>query len=167
MTTYLLDSNIFIQSKNFQYRFGFCQAFWDLIINLHHQGQVFSINKVKDELTEGNDELADWVKTLPKSFWLDEFDYIDGYNDVINWAQSTNFKDRAKANFADEKIADAWLVASAFNRSNTVIVTQETQVNPEARKQIKIPNAAQEFNVDCFTLYDFLSATCHNNFTPL
>ena len=29
MTTYLLDSNVFIQAKNLYYGFDFCPAFWD------------------------------------------------------------------------------------------------------------------------------------------
>ena len=29
MTSYLLDSNLFIQAKNHRYGFDFCPAFWD------------------------------------------------------------------------------------------------------------------------------------------
>jgi|26BtaG_2_1085354.scaffolds.fasta_scaffold24023_2 hypothetical protein len=174
MTRYLLDSNFFIQSKNFSYRFEFCQAFWDLIITLHNQGLVYSIQKVKQELIKGNDNLSSWVRQLPESFWLDEFDYVNEYNSVINWAnnklvdpaKSQGFTSAAKAIFADEGRADAWLIACASGLPNTVIVTQETKIDPKAYKTIKIPNAAQDFQVSCSTIYDFLSNTCENNFTP-
>lgn len=174
MTSYLLDSNFFIQSKNFSYRFEFCQAFWDLIIKLHNKGLVYSINKVKNELLNGNDSLSIWVSQLPDSFWLDEFDYIDEYKSVINWAEtkiinptnSQGFTKTAKEVFADEDRADAWLIACASGLSNTTIVTQETFVDPKTYKTIKIPNAAQDFKIKCTTIYDFLTATCENNFTP-
>lgn len=167
MTTYLLDSNIFIQSKNFHYRFEFCQAFWDLIINLHKQGHVFSIKKVKDELIAGDDDLSIWIKKLPDSFWIDEFEHIGDYQKVMTWAYAADFTDKAKEVFAEAKIADAWLVASAASHANRVIVTQEARVDSNIKRQIKIPNAAEYFQVTCLTLYDFLSATCHNNFTPI
>lgn len=168
MTTYLLDSNIFIQSKNFHYRFEFCQAFWDLIIKLHNKGYVFSIKRVKNELIAGGDELSDWVKALPDTFWIDEFDYITDYKEIIQWANSADFTDRAKEVFADGNIADAWLIASAVDQTKKrVIVTQEVKIDLNIKKSIKIPNAAAEFKVECLNLFDFLSRTCHNNFTPI
>lgn len=55
---YLLDSNVFIQAKNFHYGFDFCPGFWDWIDHSHADGTVLSIEKVYDELASGDDELS-------------------------------------------------------------------------------------------------------------
>ena len=165
MTRYLLDSSVFIQAKNLHYRFVFCQAFWDLLIELNRQGKVFSINKVKRELRKGSDELTEWIENLPDSFWLNENNAITEYANVINWSNNQNFKPKAVKDFAEESRADAWLVSTAKYMSDTVIVTQEVHIDTNIKKAIKIPNAADAFEVDCISIYDFLSATCENNFT--
>lgn len=59
MTTYLLDSNVFIQAKNLHYGFDFCPAFWDWLVEQNRADKVTSIEKVADELQAGDDELAE------------------------------------------------------------------------------------------------------------
>ncbi len=59
MTTYLLDSNVFIQAKNLHYGFDFCPAFWDWLVEQNRADKVASIEKVADELQAGDDELAE------------------------------------------------------------------------------------------------------------
>ena len=53
---YLLDANVFIQAKNLHYGLDFCPAFWDWLIANNASGQVFSIEKVEDEIAAGGDE---------------------------------------------------------------------------------------------------------------
>jgi hypothetical protein len=55
---YLLDANVFIQAKNLHYGMDFCPAFWAWLTKQNEAGQVFSIEKVADELVAGDDELA-------------------------------------------------------------------------------------------------------------
>lgn len=71
-TRYLIDSNVFIQAKNFHYRFGFCQAFWEWLIDAHHAGIVFSVDKVRKELNNGkkDDPIRAWMNELPESFFI-------------------------------------------------------------------------------------------------
>ena len=58
---YLLDSNVFIQSKNYHYAFDFCPAFWDFLIQQYQKEKVYSIDKVKGDIIRGNDELVAWA----------------------------------------------------------------------------------------------------------
>jgi Domain of unknown function (DUF4411) len=55
---YLLDANVFIQAKNLHYGFDFCPAFWDWLIARNDAGDVFSIERVGDEIDAGADELS-------------------------------------------------------------------------------------------------------------
>ncbi|HDC4648581.1 TPA: DUF4411 family protein, partial [Enterobacter kobei] len=47
---FLVDSNVFIEAKNFAYNFNYCKLFWDFLLALHSKGLVYSINAVKKEL---------------------------------------------------------------------------------------------------------------------
>ena len=66
---YLLDANVFIQAKNLHYGLDFCPAFWDWLIAQNETSNVFSIEKVADELIAGNDELAVWVQERGYDFF--------------------------------------------------------------------------------------------------
>ncbi|MBM3748675.1 MAG: DUF4411 family protein, partial [Acidobacteria bacterium] len=57
---YLLDANVFIQAKNLHYGLDFCPAFWDWLVVQNEAGQVFSIERVRDEIEACADELAAW-----------------------------------------------------------------------------------------------------------
>lgn len=71
-TRYLIDSNVFVQAKNFHYRFEFCQAFWQWLNDAHQAGLVYSIAKVRQELNDGNDDdpVRLWANDLPESFFI-------------------------------------------------------------------------------------------------
>jgi PIN domain protein len=164
MTHYLLDSNIFIQSSFLEYRFSFCGGFWELLRTLHDAGRVFSIRAVKQELTKKDDELAQWIKTLPDEFFRDERtkETQIRYAELMNWAASNSqFTEAAKNKFASEH-ADPWLVSYAAT-NGMKIVTHE-RYDPNIRKSVKIPNAAKQINVECVNLYDFLELVSENNF---
>jgi len=67
---YLLDTNVFIQAKQFYYAPDFCPAFWEWLVQQNKKGSVLSIEKVKDELTVGNDAAANWARDRDESFFL-------------------------------------------------------------------------------------------------
>ena len=43
-------------------------AFWEWVEADHKQGQVLFIEAVRDELKDGGDDLADWIKSKPAEF---------------------------------------------------------------------------------------------------
>ncbi|CAN5478912.1 hypothetical protein BH20ACI3_BH20ACI3_02180 [soil metagenome] len=67
---YLLDANVFIQAKNLHYGLDFCPAFWDWLITGNAANNVFSIERVADELLAGADELANWATERGSDFFL-------------------------------------------------------------------------------------------------
>jgi Domain of unknown function (DUF4411) len=67
---YLLDANILIQGKQLHYGFDFCPAFWDWLDASNATGSVFSIEKVRDELVAGNDDLSTWAQARGNTFFL-------------------------------------------------------------------------------------------------
>ena len=67
---YLFDTNIFVESKK-NLPMDIWPTFWTKMIALINSGKVYSIDKVKDEIDKGGDELTDWIKeNAPKGFFL-------------------------------------------------------------------------------------------------
>ena len=67
---YLLDADVFIRAKNLHYGFDFCPAFWDWLIQQNDESNVYSIEKVFDELLAVEDELAEWSGDRGDLFFL-------------------------------------------------------------------------------------------------
>lgn len=169
---YLIDTNVFLQGKNFHYQFGFCTGFWDWVVNAHASQKVFSINKVRRELLDGpaGDPCVTWANAMPAAFFLpDDTDpgVMTSYAAVQQWAaSSSHYQPRAKAVFANADKADAFLIATAMHKG-WKIATHE-KWNAEKKNGIPIPNAASAMGVQTLTIYELL--TLHSaptfNFVP-
>ncbi len=86
---YLLDSNIFIQAKNLHYGFDFCPAFWEWLDTEHASGTVSSVEKVRDELIGGDDDLAEWAKARGDDFFLPpDSNVLTSLGTLSRWAGS-------------------------------------------------------------------------------
>jgi hypothetical protein len=150
--TYLLDANVFIQAKNLHYGFDFCPAFWEWLDVANADGRVHSIEKVRDELLAGSDDLADWVKARgDEFFYKPDAAIVPSLNAVSTWAQSAGYHPAAVNTFL--QVADYYLVAHAHAHS-LVVVTHEVQKN--ALKKVQIPRPCIELGVKCMTPYEML-----------
>lgn len=49
--TYLVDADVLIQAKNRHYSFDVCPGFWDWLDSAHTYQRVFSVARVRDELS--------------------------------------------------------------------------------------------------------------------
>ena len=57
MTTrpFLIDSDVFITSKNLYYAFDICPGFWNSLVHHYHEGELRSIDRVRVELLAGRE----------------------------------------------------------------------------------------------------------------
>lgn len=157
MPQFLLDANVLIAAKNLL-PIDLFPSFWQKISSLAVSGAIHSIVKVKEEILKGNstDPLVAWCNSLPETFFI-SFDasMAPAYGRVIAWSQSqTVFTSAALSEFARLDVADAFLVASAATL-NCVIVTNEIS-DPQCKKRVKIPDAANALGVKCVSLNDVL-----------
>lgn len=149
---YLLDSDVFIQAKNLHYGFDFCPAFWDWIDSQHRTGAVLSIEKVRDELIGGGDDLAAWAQQRGDNFFLKpDADVLPSLRTVSAWANGAGYEPAAVNIFL--QAADYYLVAHA-HAHNHVAVTHE-RPSPSTKK-IKIPDACIGVGVKCMTPFEML-----------
>ncbi|MGH2879644.1 MAG: DUF4411 family protein [Solirubrobacteraceae bacterium] len=149
---YLLDANIFIQAKNLHYGFDFCPAFWEWLGRENQDGKVFSIDRVRDELIAGDDQLASWADGHGPGFFLPPDDrVIPSLTQLSSWAYSQTYEPAAVSTFL--QVADYYLIAHAHAHRFTV-VTHE--IAADTLKKIKIPNACIGLNVKCVSPYEML-----------
>lgn len=136
---YLLDSNIFIQSRK-ELPMDIWVTFWQHLKELANAGTIFTSVKVKEEIDRGGDELPEWLNlNIPKSFYLGvNADVLTEYGATQNWAaRQGRFTPAALADYA--QVADAYLVATA-KAKNLKLVTFEKS-NPDSKKRVMIPDA--------------------------
>jgi len=152
---FLLDANVFIEASRHYYAFDLNQTFWDILIKYAANGQIKSIDKVKDELEKGEDQLASWAQGQFHTAFesTDESDVFKCYAEIVTWVSNhERFYDSAKTEFADSP--DGWLVAYAMAK-NYVVVTHEIPA-PFAKRNVKIPDVCQKFNVSYNNTFDMI-----------
>jgi hypothetical protein len=162
VTSYIIDSDVFIQSKNREYRFQFAGAFWDWLLEANKAGIVFSISKVRAEINQGHKScpLRQWAASkVPQAFWLPDASdkaVMQQYGQVIGWAHALNqFDPRALSDFASGKRADAFLIAVGKAKGHTIVTHEGESTNSVNR--VMIPHAAHSLGVSTLSLYDLLS----------
>lgn len=150
MKVYVVDSNFFIQAHRVNYPLDIAFSFWNKVKELADSGQIISIDKVKDELYDKNDDLEDWCKAnLPEDFFKSSDDVMLEYGKISAWAISMNshYLPNALNEFLAADEADAFLVAySLADNENRILVTHEVS-QPNRKNRIKIPEACAPFDV--------------------
>jgi hypothetical protein len=140
---YLLDSDVFIRAKNDHYGFKFCPAFWDWVMIEHAEGRLYSVEQVRAELMEQEDELSDWVENQAGELFVQTPPgVLKSLGKVSQWASGGRYTATAVNAFLSK--ADYYLVGVGLARGDTV-VTHE--VPAKSANKIKIPDACIELGV--------------------
>ncbi len=144
---YFLDADVFIRAKNLHYGFDFCPAFWDWLIRQNQAGDVYSIEKVGDELLAGGDELADWAQARGDGFFVPpEATLFPALATVSSWVTSQNYDQTAVSTFF--QVADYYLVAQCLAGQH-IVVTHE--IPSASTRKIKIPDTCIGLGIRCVT----------------
>jgi hypothetical protein len=155
---YVLDANAFIEAKRRYYAFDLCPGFWDALVWHHGQGAIGSIDRVRDELELGQDDLAHWVQgTVPAAYFASTSSpsVLAVYAQVMVWVQTQQqYSSQAKADFAAG--ADPWLIAYAKDTGRT-LVTQEV-LDQLIHRRVPIPNVCEAFGVPYLNTFELLRA---------
>lgn len=150
--TYLLDANVFIQAKNLHYGLDFCPAFWQWLLDNNATGQVFSIDKVADEIAAGGDDLTDWARDHGNGLFVKTGAAVAAqFGAVSTWVTQQQYEPAAINTFL--QVADYYLIAHAL-ADRHILVTHEVPAN--SVKRIKIPNVCIGLGVRFMTPYEML-----------
>lgn len=130
----------------------FVRRFWNWLIAENASQNVFSIERVADEILAGGDELADWADEQGADFFLKpDADLLPALGTVSAWVAGQNYEPAAVNTFL--QVADYYLVAQALAHGHTV-VTHE--IASTSTKKIKIPDACIGLRVKSMTPYEML-----------
>ena len=142
------------------YAFDICPGFWKCLLRHHREGQVFSVDSVRNELLAGRstEDLVQWVRNeVPKELFLpaETANVAQVYTNIMMWVQRhPAYFAHAKAKFATG--ADGWLVAYAQVHGATVVTNE--QPAPASRRDVKLPDVCDEFGVPRESTFDMLRA---------
>jgi len=149
---YLLDANVFIQAKNLHYGLDFCPAFWDWLIVQNAAGQVYSIERVEDEIEAGADELAAWAAKRGAALFLKpDAAILPALTKVSTWVTGQSYEPAAINTFL--QVADYYLVAHALAHGQTVVTHEKASTST---KKIKIPEPCIGLGIKCMTPFEML-----------
>lgn len=146
---YLLDSNIFVEAKNFHYPFDSFPGFWSWLKSDLSAGTLTSIKPILAEISQGNDELKEWVEAIKECgcfLPIDDALTQQKYTDIANWTFDSKriFSQPAREEFL--RVADSWLVAKAAALDATIVTREIYDKN--CKRRIKIPNVCEDFGVE-------------------
>ncbi|MEM1099383.1 MAG: DUF4411 family protein [Planctomycetota bacterium] len=149
-----MDTNIFIDAKNRYYHPKVCPGFWDWLVQANGSDDVYSIERVYDELTEDSeDEVSEWAKQNSEDFFIpvDE-EVLPALQSIAAWANAhSRYSDAAKADFLDS--ADYYLVAQALAGGHTVVTHERPAPSIQ---RVKIPDACIAQKVKCVNPWEML-----------
>ena len=149
---YLLDADVFIRAKNLHYGLDFCPAFWEWLSMKNAAGQLFSIEKVGDEVQAIADELSQWAEAQGPGFFLrPDSTVVPALATVSDWTAGQHYEPSAVNAFL--QVADYYLVAQAKTGNHTV-VTHE--IPSASTRKIKIPDACIGLGIKFMTPYEML-----------
>lgn len=150
-----MDTNVLIQASKGPYKFERVPQFWSFVAEQLDLGNVRSPKMVYDELTDGNDLLAQWCKRRRKGLSVGATkDVQKCYGEIANHVHR-----KYSAAKAHEFLrgADGWVIAHAMDMGTSgIVVTQESNRHRQAK--VKVPTVCSEFNVKCINTYDMLEA---------
>lgn len=155
---FLLDANVFIQAHRLHYPFDVFPAFWSWLEQENATGSIGSIKEVYDEIEDGKDPLADWIKALDSETWFlkcDDEDTQRCYAEIANEIMAgTHYTQSAKEEFLT--VADSWLIAKV-RAMNLTVVTEERS-NTQKKNKIFVPDICNMYNLPCINTIGLIRA---------
>ena len=150
MAIYVVDSNFFIEAHRNTYPLDIAIGFWNKVRQLAVADIIVSIDKVKKELYDKNDDLETWCRAnLPEDFFKSSAEVMPEYSRATAWAvsMSRHYLQNALNEFLDADEADAFLIAYIpANTAQRILVTQEVST-PQKKNKIKIPDCCDALGV--------------------
>ena len=152
MSLFILDTNFFIQSHRITYPIDVAVGFWDTVIKIAGQNKIISIDKVKNEIYQNDDELTVWIENnLSSEFFkpTDTQEVLTKYTQIVKWANSKNtfYLSKALSEFLSYDNADAWLVAYSLTLDEECCIITQEKSEPNRKSTIKIPEVCNDFNI--------------------
>ena len=149
---YLIDANSIIDAKDLYYVIDRVPEFWDWLLHHGNGGRIKIPLENFDEISPGNDKddpFYVWRKypATAKALVLDEEVDIVAVQHVLDYGYGRNLTDEELITIGK----DPFLIAAAFGRNDSVVVTSEKSKPKAQRKNRKIPDVCNDLGVRWIT----------------
>lgn len=154
---YLLDANVLIDANRDYYPLNRVPEFWEWLVNAGENGNVKIPLEVYEEISEGNDELANWAKQerIKTALLLQEEVDVS----LVSYATDHGYA----SDLTDDEVVkigrDPFLIAYALrDRENRCVVTTEVSKPRRNRANRHLPDVCRDFGVVPCNTFEFVRA---------
>lgn len=159
MPEYWLDADSLIKPHREAYRFSYNSPFWDFLVMKATEGVIGSPKIVLDQeiastkSIKEKDRLELWARKQSGILFISPTDSVQvEYAKVADYVQNNGrYAQHNIANFLDA--ADPWLMAYSMALGGRIVTFEKSE--PKS-KSPKIPDVAEEFDIECLKLWDML-----------
>lgn len=152
---YLIDANVLIRADADFYSLDRIPQFWDWLVAQGVNSSVKMPAEIHDEIANGNDSLANWVKEshVKDALLLDEEADPAVVQQVLEHGYQSS--DPLFDETDIQRIGrDAFLIAYAMGNPTRTIVTRETSASSKKRGNRKVPDACNDCGVGWTSDYE-------------
>lgn len=153
---YIVDTN-FLGTLAATYPDDLFPTLWKKLETPLFANDVFFHDEVHTEMKKWKHPRLNWYEHHVQGgqILMPDEKEVEVYAEVTNWV-TTERMPKYKPHAVDDFLnaADSWLVSSA-HRHRAKLVTNEISA-PGGIKKVKIPDVAEQFEVECLTAIDFL-----------
>lgn len=152
---YLLDANVLIDANRDYYPMERVPEFWEWLLAMGAAGHVKLIIEVYEEVAEGKDALAVWLKDdhVKNTLLLEEEARPEVVSRVVDEGYGPDLTDKDV-----KKIGrDPFLVACALHsQASRCVVTTEVSKPKATRANRRLPDVCRHFAIDCCNTFEML-----------
>ncbi len=143
---YLLDANVLIEANRDYYPIDRVPEFWDWLIAMGESGRVKVPLEIYEEVTDGNDAVAVWLRDNKDALSLNE--------DVREALVTLVTEEGYAADLSDDEIEkigrDPFLIAYALAvPDQRCVVSNESSRPSRIRANRHVPDVCADFNIPC------------------
>jgi hypothetical protein len=153
----LLDANVLIDANRDYYPIDRVPEFWEWLAHAGKNGHVKIPIEVYEELKEGNDDLAEWVKKdrISKLLLFHEEVDVSLVSQVIDQGYASDLTDDEVIKIGRDPFLIAYALADIGNRQ---VVTTEASKPRRTRANRHLPDVCRDFGVPCCNTFQFVRA---------
>ena len=152
---YLLDSNVLIDANRDYYHLRRVPEFWKWLVHVGNQGLVKLPREVYEEIKDGDDDLAEWIKQPEvKDALLFNADAEPAFvSQVVEEGYAPDLTDDEL-----EKVGrDPFLIACALSDPTFhCVVTTEVTKPGRRRANRHIPDVCEDLGIRCCDTFEFV-----------
>ena len=141
---YLLDANVFMEANRRYYQEEIVPSFWEFLKN---DKDIFTLEKVKEEIEDGSDNLT----TLTKDVQIFKYNISNDFQVISDYIQENYLPEDSEKFFSK---ADFPLACIA-KREDFILVTHEKLLGKGAKK-VSIANICEKFNIEYCNTFEML-----------